>query len=78
MTSDQLTLTILTEALASPLGVIVKTNNPARLSKAIAKVIQENGDTYTSLAIEPCRLFPTTQLWIVRNEKDTAKTHAVP
>lgn len=63
-----LALQLLIEAQASTYGVVVSTNSVKRLAEALQKAVDENGDTYSNISVEPSRDNPDTELWIVKRD----------
>lgn len=56
---------LLYEALHSPLGLAVETNDPQRLRQALYAAMKADSD-FASLALTPSRADPSGELWIIK------------
>lgn len=56
---------LLYEALASPLGLIIETNDPTALRAKLYQ-LRKTDPAFECLSFVTSRTNPTTQLWIVR------------
>lgn len=60
---------LLYEALDTPLGIVVRTSDPERLRSALYAARREAmNPEFSALTIQPSKVDPRSELWIVRRQ----------
>lgn len=68
----------LIRALASPIGIVLRTSSPKGLRVALYKVREASSDPrLTSLAFRPNPLAPESELWVLRTSPAVASARRI-